>query len=83
MGDLLTRLSNPDSIMLLIFGGAILFGLVAIAGSIAIKIVKSNNETRLKQEMLARGMSADEIRAVLEAGTKPPAIKIAWKKQFP
>jgi len=83
MGDLLTRMSNTDSIILVVYGGAILFGLVAIVGGIAITIVKSNNQTKLKQEMLASGMSADEIKTVLEAGAKPPAIKIAWKKEFP
>jgi len=38
--------------------------------AITLKIVKSNNETKLKQEMLARGMSAEEIKAVLDAGNK-------------
>jgi hypothetical protein len=56
--------------------GGMLIALAAIIGGCVVKILKSNNQTKLKQEMIARGMSVDEIKAILEAGSKPPAIKI-------
>jgi hypothetical protein len=57
--------------------------LTAISGT-AIAIVaiwlgyrKSELTIQLKQDMLTRGMSAEEIKMVLEAGSTQPAIKIA------
>jgi hypothetical protein len=70
MNDFLGKLGSHDATGLLIVGASLAFSLVLIIGSFAYKIVKSNNQTRLKQEMLARGMSAEEIKTVLDAGGK-------------
>src|SRR5262249_37883897 len=68
MGDFLSRISSSDLPILLLFGGGIGAGVIAILASCFYMIRKNDNETRLKQDMLSRGMSADEIKAVLDAG---------------
>ena len=70
MNTILDRLSSHDSAVLLIMGSCFVFAVLSLAAGVAIKVVKSNNQTKLKQEMLARGMSAEEIKAVLDAGHK-------------
>jgi hypothetical protein len=54
-------------------GGLVLLlasSITAIVAGHMLKIRESNNATQLKQDMLDRGMSADEIKTVLEAGMK-------------
>jgi hypothetical protein len=80
MSDFFSKFHSDDLVMMIVVLGGMLFGLAAIIGGCVVKILKSNNQTKLKQEMIARGMSVDEIKAILEAGSKPPAIKIDWKK---
>lgn len=81
MNEFFSRFQPEDSLMLFAIGSGLLISLVAIIGGLALKIVKSNNETRLKAEMLARGMSAEDIKTVLKAGTKrPSAMKIGCKE---
>jgi len=63
-------LHNDNAVAVLIVGSCLVFALVVIVAAIALKIVKANNETKLNQEMLARGMSAEEIKAVLDAGSE-------------
>jgi hypothetical protein len=63
------------------FGPGQLIGLVAVAGGLLIPILcgvtaivtdyfYKLRQLALKQDMLNRGMSADEIRVVLDAGSK-------------
>jgi hypothetical protein len=63
------------------FGPGELIGLVAVAGGLLIPILcgvmgiitdylYKIRQLALKQDMLNRGMSADEIRVVLDAGSK-------------
>ena len=81
MNEFFSRFKPEDSLMLFAIGSGLLISLVAIIGGLALKIVKSNNETRLKVEMLARGMSAEDIKTVLKAGTKQPsAMKLGCKE---
>jgi hypothetical protein len=70
MIELLDKLSSHDAVSFLILTSCFLIAFTSIVGSMAVKIVRSNNQTKLKQEMLARGMSADDIKAILDAGTK-------------
>ena len=72
MYDLLSNLSGWGLILLTaVVGGLILLLVSSITAIVAhhlLKIRESDNSTRLKQDMLDRGMSADEIKTVLEAG---------------
>jgi hypothetical protein len=74
MTDILAKLDN-DAVMAL---GGMLVGVVAILGGITVAITKvmavyyrktqlDEMEATLKMEMIQRGMSADEIKQVLEA----------------
>jgi hypothetical protein len=73
MYDLLSNLNGWGLILFTLVAGALAVALVCtmtlIISTHLVKIRESENSTRLKQEMLDRGMSADEIKTVLEAGT--------------
>ena len=70
MGAYLSSLPFWQLILLLIIGGGLTISLVAIVGAFWTDIRKREISAALKQDMLSRGMSADEIRIVLDAGTK-------------
>jgi Na+-transporting methylmalonyl-CoA/oxaloacetate decarboxylase gamma subunit len=61
--------SKPDEFiaLVLIFGGSMLVAIIAIVGSFIYHFRKREAEINLKHEMIARGMSADEIERVLAA----------------
>ena len=61
--------SKPDDFLalVLIFGGSAVVGLVAIILTFIYKSRKREAEINLKHEMIARGMSAEEIEKVLTA----------------
>ncbi|HEV3006563.1 MAG TPA: hypothetical protein VGX78_18985 [Pirellulales bacterium] len=70
MSELLSKLDS-DQLMGLFLGGTAIVGgllvaIIAVFGSFWHKA----RELALKQDMLSRGMSADEIRLVLDAGSK-------------
>jgi hypothetical protein len=82
MADMLSKLDGGE--VLGLFG--ILLGLIAVVGGIVVAIVKmieeyyrksqlNEMEATLKMEMIQRGMSAGEIKQVLEAkmGSSRPA----------
>jgi hypothetical protein len=73
MAELLSRFNFGELMGFLCVGGGLLIGLIAVAGGIWSDIRKKEIAAGLKHEMLARGMSADEIRTVLNAGTKRSA----------
>ncbi len=50
-------------------GGSLLVAAIAIIAKTWQRVRRSEIEADLKREMLARGMSADDIVRVLEAGT--------------
>ena len=70
MSEFLSRLNSDDLCGILIVGASLIFGLAAIAISAWIKLRKAEIAANLKHEMLARGMSAEDIKAVLDAGNK-------------
>jgi hypothetical protein len=74
MADVFDRLSSADVlpivIVSIIFGSILLISLTAIIASCVYKTRRLETAARLKQDMLDRGMSADEIKAVLDAGPK-------------
>jgi hypothetical protein len=70
MTNLLTRFEPGQLIGLVAVAGGLLCAVVAIVADYWHKIRRAETEAALKQDMLNRGMSAEEIRTVLEAGTK-------------
>ncbi len=70
MTDLLSKFNAGEMIGLVAVAGGLLVGMVAIIADYWHKIRRAEMEGALKQDMLNRGMSADEIRTVLEAGSK-------------
>ena len=70
MAELLSRFNFGELMGFLCVGGGLLIGLVAVAGGIWCDVRKREIAAGLKHDMLARGMSAEEIRIVLNAGTK-------------
>jgi hypothetical protein len=52
----------------LAIGGSMIVGMVAIGGGIWAAHKKSQMQMELKQDMIERGMSAEEIERVLKAG---------------
>ena len=52
--------------LVLIFGGSLVVGIIAVIGGIICHFRKHEAELNLKHEMIARGMSAAEIKKVLE-----------------
>jgi hypothetical protein len=74
MYDLLSNLNGWGLILITaVAGGVVVLLVTSVTGIIAthlLKIRESDNATGLKQDMLDRGMSAEEIKTVLEAGMK-------------
>jgi len=69
LADTLSRFNFGELMGFLAVGGGLLIALVAIVGGYWTEIRKIEISAALKQDMLSRGMSADEIQTVLEAGT--------------
>ena len=72
MTDIIDRLNSGDILpvvtVAIVFGSILLISLTAIVARCVYKIRRDTTAARLKQDMLDRGMSADEIKAVLDAG---------------
>jgi len=75
MTDLLSRLDGGELIGLVAVVGCLLCGIMGIFLGFYFQGQKTRRAeitAVLKQDMLNRGMSADEIRAVLDAGAQSP-----------
>jgi hypothetical protein len=68
--DLLSHLTGRDLIILVPVAGGLLCAITAIIAAHWQKIRRAEIAAALKQDMLNRGMSADDIRTVLEAGSR-------------
>jgi hypothetical protein len=66
--------SEGRSLLVAMILGSII-GIVAIIASSVNKIHRRNADTALKQDMLERGLSADEIERVLAAKSPEPGCK--------
>lgn len=65
-------LSNPGNLVLIL---AMSIPIIAIVGSFWSEVVKNRDNNQLKKAMLERGMSAEEIEQVINAGIKKAAKK--------
>jgi hypothetical protein len=74
MMELLSKLASGELVGLFIGGisiiGGLLCGIIGIIAGTWQKVRRAEIAAALKQEMLNRGMSAEDIRTVLEAGSK-------------
>ena len=66
MFEFLSRFDGGEIIGILAVVGGCLCGIVAIAGKYWLKI----RQVEFKQDMLNRGMSAEDIKTAMDAGTK-------------
>lgn len=70
MTDFLARFNAGELITFVSVAGGLLIAVTAIIAGTWRKTRRTEILAALKQDMLSRGMSADEIRAVLEAGSR-------------
>jgi hypothetical protein len=71
MTEFLSKFDSGELIGLVAVTGGLLCGLVAIVGGIVAKCVCHAREIAFKEDMIARGMSADEIRTVMQKDRHP------------
>ncbi|HWB13078.1 MAG TPA: hypothetical protein VG826_27890 [Pirellulales bacterium] len=71
MTEFLSKFDSGELIGLVAVTGGLLCGLVAIVGGLVAKCVCHAREIAFKEELLDRGMSADEIRTLTETGRHP------------
>jgi hypothetical protein len=74
MAELLSRMSPGEFVLLVVFGGAVFCGLVAIIMGFGVEYRKAELAAALKKDMLERGMTPEDIRLVMEAGSKNSQI---------
>ena len=70
MGEFLTKVDGGELIAIISVGGGMLIALLSIGVAAWHKVRTEQIAADLKRDMLDRGMSADEIKTVLEAGPK-------------
>ena len=70
MSEFLSKFDGGELIGLVAVAGGLLCGVVAILWGAWNKTRRAEIAAALKQDMLNRGMSAEEIRTVLDAGTR-------------
>ena len=70
MTDFLSRFNAGEIIALVSVAGGLVCAITAIITGTWGKVRRTEIVAALKQDMLSRGMSADDIRTVLEAGSK-------------
>jgi hypothetical protein len=70
MFELLSKFNPGELIGLTAVVGGLICGVVAIVMGVGLEIRKTELAAGLKKTMLERGMSADEIRMVMDTGSK-------------
>jgi hypothetical protein len=68
MAEVLSRFTSGELIALVSVAGGLAIGMVTIIAVYWHKIRKAEIDSRLKMNMLDRGMSVEEMEAVLDAG---------------
>jgi hypothetical protein len=69
MYELLSRMDPGQLIGLVAVVGGLVCGIVAIVMGVGLEIRRVELAAALKKDMLERGMTAEEIRIVMEAGS--------------
>ena len=82
MNEILSKFDSQDLIVAGTFCGLALFAILCGAGHYWHLVRESDNATKLKLDMLDRGMSADEIKTVLEAGRPTPEPAVRWRRRW-
>ena len=72
MHELLLKMGPGHLIGLVAVAGGLVCGIVAIVMGIGLEIRRVELAAALKKDMLERGMTAEEIRIIMEAGSKIP-----------
>jgi hypothetical protein len=72
MSELLSKFDGGELIGLVAVAGGLLCGMVAIVMGVWHANRRTEIAAALKQDMLNRGMSAEDIRTVLDAGSDGP-----------
>jgi hypothetical protein len=73
MTEFFSRLfDSGQAIPALAIAGSMVIAIIAILGGMIAKCWCHSREIAFKEEMIARGMSAEEIRTVIEAGSRRP-----------
>jgi hypothetical protein len=70
MGEYLSKLDGGELIAVIAIVGGLICGVIVMIGEFWRRIRKAEIDAKLKTDMLDRGMSAEEIKTVLEAGSK-------------
>jgi len=70
MYELLSKMEPGQLIGLVAVVGGLVCGIVAIVMGVGLEIRRVELAAALKKDMLERGMTAEEIRVVMEAGSK-------------
>jgi hypothetical protein len=70
MGDLWSKFDPGEFIGLVAVGGGLLIPIICGVTAIVTDYFFKVRQLDLKQDMLSRGMSADDVRVVLDAGSK-------------
>jgi hypothetical protein len=70
MADYLSKFDGGEMIAITAIVGGLICGVIVMIGEFWRRIRKAEIDARLKTDMLDRGMSAEEIKIVLEAGSK-------------
>jgi hypothetical protein len=68
MQELFSRFDSGELIGLFSIAGGMLISIVAIAGSYWRRVRAAEIAAELKRDMLDRGLSAEEIKTILDAG---------------
>jgi hypothetical protein len=69
LADMFSRFEFGELMGFLAVGGGLVIALVAVAGGLWVEMRKTEINAALKQDMLSRDMSPEEIKMVLDAGT--------------
>ena len=68
MGEYLSKLQFGEMMGFLSVSGSLLIALIAVGGGLWANVRNKEIAAGLKHDMLERGMSAEDIRTVIEAG---------------
>ena len=68
MSEFLSKIQPNDMIPIIAVTGSMLVMVTVVIAFVWRSVRKADIAAKLKQDMLDRGMSADEIRTVLDAG---------------